>query len=223
MCCGSDPVHPGRNDLIPLLTMPGRRYGQKTVQVHETNQCLIVVYNKIYQPMGNPIPPEAHRTVGNFRRFLLPAILAFVLTLITLLGVYPWYLRYYPCEVNVVREASAFLISQRNTYDEAYQFATTVSRTSLEHPVNTLKFIFMDTQDVDVPACMQTAKDELIDYMGTVIRAFGAYGAGEADQAVWDLINQAETHYDNFTAELEAVNQCAPFCIPYVGRARLRR
>ena len=72
----------------------------------------------------------------------------------------------------------------------------------------------MDTQQVAVPVCMRTAKNELIDYMGTVIRAFQAFGAQEDDIAVRDLINQSETHYDRFKTELDAVRECAPFCLP---------
>jgi hypothetical protein len=173
--------------------------------------------------MKNSLLPPVQNAAEKSSRFLLPVILVLVLVLVSAAGIYTWYFWYRPCEVNALREASTFLLTQRNTYDEAYQFATTASRTSLEHPVSTLKLILMDTQPVEVPSCLQTAKDELIDYMGTVIRAFGAYGAGEADQVIWDLINQAETYYDNFAAELEAVNECAPFCIPYVSRARLRR
>ena len=72
----------------------------------------------------------------------------------------------------------------------------------------------MDTQEVGVPACMQTAKTELINYMDAVIRAFHAFGALEADETIRGLKNQSEKHYDNFITELEAVNECAPFCIP---------
>jgi hypothetical protein len=72
----------------------------------------------------------------------------------------------------------------------------------------------MDTNDVTVPACMQPAKNELINYMQTVIRAFHAFGAGEPDAAVRELIAQSNNHYLNFTAELDAVNKCAPFCFP---------
>jgi hypothetical protein len=61
---------------------------------------------------------------------------------------------------------------------------------------------------------MRTAKNELIDYMGTVIRAFQAFGAQEADSTVRDLIDQSEMHYDDFKMELDAVRECAPFCIP---------
>ena len=166
--------------------------------------------------------PLSEGSVKRFHRFLLLTTFLVMLVLVSFAATYAWYFWTHPCEVETVREASARLVTKRNTYDHAYQFATTVSRTSLEHPVNSLKLIFMDTQDMDVPVCMQRAKEELIEYMGTVIRAFDAYGAGEADPAIWDLINIAETHYDNFSAELEAVNKCAPYCFPYISSARLR-
>ncbi|MEO7841161.1 MAG: hypothetical protein ABIU06_17610, partial [Anaerolineales bacterium] len=61
---------------------------------------------------------------------------------------------------------------------------------------------------------MQTAKNELINYMGTVISAFEAFRAGEADSSVLGLIKQSDVQYMNFRAELKAVNKCAPFCLP---------
>jgi hypothetical protein len=72
----------------------------------------------------------------------------------------------------------------------------------------------MDTQAVDVPLCMQTAKHELLDYMATVIRAFQAFGVGEQNATIRDLLGQSDRHYTNFRKELDAVNKCAPFCIP---------
>jgi hypothetical protein len=66
----------------------------------------------------------------------------------------------------------------------------------------------MDTPDVAVPACIQTAKAELLDSMGMLIPAFGA------EQAVRDLIGQAKTHYNNFAAYLATVNESMPPCVP---------
>jgi hypothetical protein len=165
--------------------------------------------------MENPTPLETPELIQKTSRFLLPASALILLLIVTAVGMYTWYYLYNPCEVNAVKDATAFLISQRNSYDNAYQFAATASRTSLDRPVNTLKQIFMDTKEVVVPACMQTAKNELINYMGAVIRAFQAFGAQEADATIRDLVNQSDTHYENFTTELEAVNKCAPFCAPW--------
>lgn len=166
--------------------------------------------------MDNSVISEPPGALHRSSRFIWPAILALIAVIAAAAGTYTGYFWHNSCKVNAVREASAFLVTQRNTYDNAYQFATTVSRTSLEHPVSTLKQILIATQAVDVPACMQSAKDELLHYMETVIRAFLAYGAQETDTTVNELIHESEIHYDNFAAELDAVNQCAPFCIPGV-------
>lgn len=127
---------------------------------------------------------------------------------------YLWYSLARPCDVSAVEKASALLIRQRDRYDHSYQFAASASADAIVRPVAELQQILMDTQEVVVPVCMQTAKDELIEYMGVVIRAFVAYGAQEADAAVRELIEQSEAHYDNFAVELDAVNKCAPFCLP---------
>ena len=163
--------------------------------------------------MDNSVLRETQERVQKLSRFLLPASVLMVLLIVAAGGTYAWYYVFKPCEVNVVKEASALLVGQMNFYDEAYQFATTASRTSLVRPLTLLQQIQMDTQQVLVPACMQTAKNELINFMGAVHQAFLAFGAEQADATIRGLINQSETHYDNFTTELEAVNKCAPFCL----------
>ena len=134
--------------------------------------------------------------------------------LVAALGVYVWYTIYRPCDVERVDDASATLISQANMYDRVYQSAINASPTTLDGPVVTMQQIQMDTQDVVVPACMQTAKAELLNYMVVVIRAFRVYEARKADATVRDLVAKSNIHYDNFIAELKAVKKCAPFCLP---------
>ena len=81
-------------------------------------------------------------------------------------------------------------------------------------PVNDLQQIFMDTQSVAVPACMQTAQKELLGYMGALIGAFQAFRADETETKIRGLLRSIHTHYDNFKMELDAVEECAPFCMP---------
>lgn len=148
--------------------------------------------------------------------FRLTWIAGGIILLVTVVAIvaYTRYSMQRACDLNAVRDASERLVRQRNSYDHTYQFATSVAQNAVVRPVADLQQILMDTQDVDVPACMQTAKKELVDYMGIVIRAFLAYGAQEPDSIVRDLLDQSNTHYQNFNTELEEVNQCAPFCIP---------
>ena len=50
--------------------------------------------------------------------------------------------------------------------------------------------------------------------MGTVISAFQAYRAGEADLTIRGLIKQSDGQYASFKAALKEVNKCAPYCLP---------
>ena len=128
------------------------------------------------------------------------------------LGLYSWRYWFHPCEVDGVTEASAFLVTQLKSYDRLYQVASTASQTSYEPPVLVMQQIQADTQEIAVPACLQTAKDELISYMNTVIRAFRAWGGGADTAALSEMIDQSDAHYDNFYDELDAVKKCAPWC-----------
>lgn len=127
-------------------------------------------------------------------------------------GLYAWRYLYNPCEVEAVKEAAESLVIQSIMYDRVYQSAVDGDRTSLDYPVTVMQQTFMDTQAVIVPACMRTAKGELLRYMETVIYAFRAFSSGEADDRVRELVQQSNSYYRNFISEVEAVRQCAPFC-----------
>ena len=164
--------------------------------------------------MDNPVHLETQASLQKSRRFLLPASVLITSLIIAAVGTYIWINVYNACEVEAVQDASALLTSQLKRYDDLFQATTGVYKNSVVLPVTMLQQIVMYTNDVAVPACMQSAKNELINYMQIVIRAFHAFGAGESDAAVRELIAQSNTHYLNFTTELDAVNKCAPFCFP---------
>jgi len=138
-----------------------------------------------------------------------------VLLIVAAAGVYAWRAFHSPCEADAVERTSAFLVTQMTRYDEVYVSATSGTRTSIDYPVTVLQQILMDTQAVDVPACMRTAKSELVNYMGDVIRAFQAFKAGEPDATVRDLLDDSYAHVRIFISELESVRKCAPYCLPY--------
>jgi hypothetical protein len=157
---------------------------------------------------------ETQEPVQKSRRFLVLVSALIIVMIAATVGTYTRYAIVRSCDVSAVEAASILLVRQMDRYDHTYQFATSASREAIVRPVAELQQILMDTQEVSVPLCMRTAKNDLIDYMGTVIRAFQAFGAQEADSAVRALIDQSETHYDEFKTELDAVRECAPFCIP---------
>ena len=165
--------------------------------------------------MDKPAQYQSHEPVQRPGRFRLTATIVIVLMILGGVGTYAWYYMINPCTVRDVQETSTFLSTQLKTYDAAFQFATTVYRTGLSRPVNDLQKIYMDTQEVAVPACMQTAKNELLNYMRVVIGAFQAYMAEETDATIQAHLNQSNIYYAHFKRELNAVNKCAPYCAPW--------
>ncbi len=163
--------------------------------------------------MDHPSPP-LQESMQRSSRFSWQKGALIVLLLIAAAGTYIWYALRSSCEVQAVKEASTILASQLSMYDRVYQVAVTASRDAPDHPVNTMKQVMMDTQEVEVPGCMQTVKKELVNYMGTVILAFDEYRAGKADATVLDLIKQSDVYYAIYRAELRTVNECAPYCLP---------
>ncbi len=147
-------------------------------------------------------------------RFLFLAGILTALILVASASIYAWVYLFNPCEVEGVKETSAFLTSQLRAYDGLYQFTTTVYRDGIDPPLYKLQQIYMNTKTVTVPVCMQKAKQDLLDYMRTVIRAFDAFAAGQENSTIRDLVNLANKQYDEFRAELQAVNECAPWCMP---------
>ena len=93
-----------------------------------------------------------------------------------------------------------------------YKSIPSLTPVALIGPVTQMQQILMDTKEVVVPACLQVARSELISAMETVIRALLAVIVSESETTVTGLLENSTTHLDNFTAELELINKCAPFC-----------
>jgi hypothetical protein len=115
------------------------------------------------------------------------------------------------CELPAVERASFLLMHQLDRFDHSYQFATSAAPDKIVRPLAELQQILMDTQGVDVPGCLATAKEELLAYMGAVMKAFQAYQAQE-EGMVRELVGQSDIHYEEFHVEMEEVMECAPWC-----------
>lgn len=152
----------------------------------------------------------------------LPVAASAIILLLSVvaMGSYTWYALRLSCDIRAVERASAFLIRQRDSFDHSYQFATSASRDAIVRPVAELQQILMDTMAYPVPACLRTAKNELVQFMGAVVHAFLAYGAQESDATIREWLEKANEHYLNFPPELEAINECAPLCLGSQGFLR---
>ena len=147
------------------------------------------------------------------RRLLVIVVSSLLLFVVASGGIYIWRNLQPGCEINDVQNASELLISQMRMYDDVYVSAAAApSHGSTIYPVSVMQRILMDTQQVDVPVCMRTAKGELIGYMGDAIRAFHAYEAQEDNATVKSWLDGSYAHVRKFIQELDDVEKCAPIC-----------
>jgi hypothetical protein len=147
------------------------------------------------------------------RRAIHVVFVSLLLAGLGLVGGSLWRFVLHPCEVDDVQAASAFLEIQVKQYDEVYMSAASGTPEALNYPITVMEQILVDTQQVDVPACMRTARQELLDYMGNVIRAFRAYESGQGDETVRSIIQQSNAHFESYSAELRRIRECAPWCL----------
>ena len=162
--------------------------------------------------MGNSHPFETQHFSERSMRFLLAAGVLMVLLIVAAVSAYTWFALYGPCTVDTVQAASTALTDQLNLFDAMYQSIPSLTPVALIGPVTQMQQTLMDTKEVVVPGCLQLARNELITAMETLIRAHLAVMASEPEATVTRLLEKSTTHLDNFTAELELINKCAPFC-----------
>ena len=146
------------------------------------------------------------------RRFVLAAGVLMVLLIVGAVGAYTWFALYGPCTVNTVEAASAVLFDQLILFDATYQSISSRAPVALIGPMTQMQQILIDTQKLVVPACLQPAQNELISAMESLIRGLLAIMESEPEATFAKLMEKSQKHLDNFTAELEFVNKCAPFC-----------
>ena len=163
--------------------------------------------------MENPTPETGENKTNRF--ILLASVLVVLLILAGVAGRYAWYHWYNACDTQAVEQASTSLRVQVDMLDQVAQSASNAFRTDLTYPVSVMQQTYMNTQEVDVPVCLQTAKTELLSYMEGVIGAFEAYAASKSDATVIGLLKQSDQHYKIYYTELKAIQKCAPYCAPW--------
>jgi hypothetical protein len=160
-----------------------------------------------------PVAPETGEMLEQSRRFPMAGFVVFIALLIVgAVGLYTWYYLYSPCGVNNVKKASSRLTDQATAYNLAFQATRGASASMLMGPITQMEQVLINTREITVPACLQTAKIELVTAMEDTLRAFLAYMEQKPEATVKELVEESTTHLENFSAELEAINKCAPLC-----------
>lgn len=155
---------------------------------------------------------ETQQFPERWRRFLLAAGVLMVLLIVVAVSTYTWFALYGPCQVNTVQTASTALMDQLLLFDSIYQSIPSLAPIAIIGPITQMQEILMETKEVVVPACMQVARNELIFAMEGLIRVLLAVMESKPEGTRTRLMEESTTHLNNFTAELEFVKRCAPFC-----------
>ncbi|HET9909791.1 MAG TPA: hypothetical protein VFQ23_24295 [Anaerolineales bacterium] len=145
-------------------------------------------------------------------RLLWAGGIVMLLLIVAAVSGYTWIALYGPCSVNTVESASNSMLDQLELFDEMYQSIPTLSPLELFEPMTQLQQILIDTKKVVVPTCLQTAHLELTTAMESLMRALLAIMESKPESTSAGLFEKSNKHRDNFTAELEWINKCSPFC-----------
>jgi hypothetical protein len=139
-------------------------------------------------------------------------VLVAALCILVIGGGVGWHYFYGPCGVTRVEDAGHVLRDQVQVYDDAYNIAASTARISLAGPVAELQRILRETENIEVPSCMEKAKNELVLSIDDSVKAFLAFMSEESDIAVGSLLDSSVTHLGNFNKEMDVVDACKPFC-----------
>jgi hypothetical protein len=147
------------------------------------------------------------------QRFLagLLMVLLFLCLGMTALGG-RWYYLHGPCGVARVEESSHTLSNQFQVFNDAFDIAKRTSRIALSGPIAEIQKIKRDTEEIQVPACLEPAKRELMTSIEKSLDGFQAFLAEEADARVAAHLNESVDHMGIFNRTLITVSECAPFC-----------
>ena len=162
--------------------------------------------------MENPSPIETQPSAWRSSRLLLLVGIPMLILIVAAVSIYTWFYLYGPCGVNQVQTASTALLQQMNEFAAAYQSAPSLLPVALIGPVTQMQQTLMNTREVKVPGCLQTARNELLSSMESAIRAMLAIMESKPDATVTGLMDDSTTSLDNFMTEIEAVDRCAPLC-----------
>lgn len=156
--------------------------------------------------------PESQPAPNRWSRLLEAGGVVMLLLIVAAVSGYTWVALYGPCSLNTVETASSALLDHSQRFDAIHQSTPSLNAVELFEPMTQLQQILIDTKKVMVPVCLQTAQLELLAAMETVIRGLLAVMESKPEATSAKLFEKSNTHRDNFAAELEWINKCAPFC-----------
>jgi hypothetical protein len=109
---------------------------------------------------------------------------------------------------NAINELSA--ITKR--LHDALNTANSTNRTELSNPIDVLKQIKSDTENLEVPQCMQPIKEKYIKSMDYDIQGYSAFMKDANDTRVNDYSDQSQECRKEVETMLNEIIKCDPNC-----------
>lgn len=159
-----------------------------------------------------PVAPSPVVVTKKGGKTLLIILVIIVLVLGLGGGSFGWYYYYGPCGKARVEEAGEKISDTLDRWGDAEKIASSTSRISLSGPVADLQEIRRDTGNLEVPQCLETAREKLVLAMDSSIEGYLAFMSNESDFNVSAHFKLAATRLSELTEEMLRVRGCAPFC-----------
>ena len=157
-------------------------------------------------------PSDPALVPDRWSRLLWAGGIVLLFLIVAAVSGYTWIALYGPCSLRSVKSASNTMLNHLELFDAAYQSIPSVTPVELFEPMTQLQQILIETKKVMVPVCLQTAHLELTTAMESLMRSLLAIMESKPESTSAGLLEKSNKHRDNFTAELEWINKCSPFC-----------
>ncbi|OGO69849.1 MAG: hypothetical protein A2Z49_09600 [Chloroflexi bacterium RBG_19FT_COMBO_56_12] len=139
-------------------------------------------------------------------------IVVFLVMALLAAGAFAWYYFYGPCGTLKAKAAINQTQAIVNRWLDAEQIAGSTSRIALAGPLSELQSIKQDMTSLKVPPCLERAQAFIVDSMERTIGAYLLFMQNEPDNKIKEAFSEATHSLGNYTAELNAITECIPFC-----------
>jgi hypothetical protein len=118
------------------------------------------------------------------------------------------------CPQEKVLQANHDLATLLERFNDIDKVANVTSRIALPPVIDNMQQIKRDTNDFELPGCMEPARNYLILYMESEIDGFIVFLAQNSNSQANSYFERSLTYIQKLADELDRVNNCTPNCEP---------
>lgn len=116
------------------------------------------------------------------------------------------------CNKKDVEEAYIQFEDVLERWDDAEQLAGSTAKIQLSPQIERLQEIKRETEDIEIPECLNDAKGYLIESMNYTIKGYIEFMSGGEDGAISLSIVNGKIFLSKYSDEMLRISSCAPNC-----------